>query len=239
MREWRVLVADDEPAARRGVRLLLTAFPEFTVVGDCRNGREVLEAVDRLAPDLVFLDVQMPEVGGLDAVRLRTPERMPAVVFLTAYDRYAISAFDVEAVDYLVKPVTPARFARAMRRVKARLAAPVPEPVLPVLTVATPRGSQVLPLHAVEWVESADHYARVWSAGRAYLLREPLDRLEVRMRDAGFLRVHRTALVRVAAVRALRAGEGGGDVVELVSGARVPVARRRRAALAEAVKSLG
>ena len=121
-REWRALVADDEPAARRGVRMLLAAYPEFSVAGECRDGRQTLEAIERLRPDVVFLDIQMPELGGLDVIRLRTPERMPAVVFLTAHDRYAISAFDVEAVDYLVKPVTEARFARAMRRVSARLA---------------------------------------------------------------------------------------------------------------------
>ena len=107
---WRVLIADDEPAARRGVRQLLAAFPEFVVAGECRNGREVLAALDLLSPDLVFLDIQMPELGGFDIIRRRTPERMPAVVFLTAYDQYALRAFDAEALDYLVKPVTEERF---------------------------------------------------------------------------------------------------------------------------------
>jgi two-component system LytT family response regulator len=236
-REWRVLVADDEPVARRGVRLLLSAHPEFVVVGDCRDGREVLDAIDRLAPDVIFLDIQMPELGGLDVIRLRTPERMPAVVFLTAYDRYALSAFDVEAVDYLVKPVAPARFARTMRRLTARLSTRAGAPSAePSLTVSTPRGALVLPLHGIEWIEAADHYARVWSAGRAWLLREPLDQLEARVSPHGFMRVHRGAIVRVAAVRALVAGQGGGDIAELASGARVPVARRRKAALAVAVR---
>ena len=104
-RKWRVLVADDEPAARRGVRQLLAAFPEFVVAGECRDGREVLSALDALSPDVVFLDVQMPEIDGFEVIRRRTPERMPAVVFLTAFDQFAINAFDAEALDYLVKPV--------------------------------------------------------------------------------------------------------------------------------------
>ena len=94
---WSVLVADDEPAARRGVRQLLAAFPDFAVVGECRDGREVLAALDRWTPDVLFLDIQMPEIDGFEVIRRRTPERMPAVVFLTAYDQHALRAFDAEA----------------------------------------------------------------------------------------------------------------------------------------------
>src|SRR5215510_1215570 len=103
--EWRVLIADDEPAARRGVRQLLAAFPAFTVVGECRDGAETLAALDTLAPHVVFLDIQMPGLDGFDVIRRRTTERMPAVVFLTAYDQFALRAFEAEAVDYLLKPV--------------------------------------------------------------------------------------------------------------------------------------
>ena len=234
-RERRVLVADDEPAARRGVRMLLAAYADFIVAGEARDGRQTLEAIERLRPDAVFLDIQMPELGGIDVIRLRTPERMPAVVFLTAHDRYAISAFDVEAVDYLVKPVTEARFARAMRRLSARLAAADGTAPVPTIAVSTSRGSLVLGLDEIEWIESAGHYARVWNRAQGYLLRQPLDRLEERVREHGFLRVHRGALVRLSAVRALEPAADGGGVAILTSGARVPVARRRRAALAEAV----
>jgi len=234
---WRVLLADDEPAARRGVRQLLAAFPEFTVAGECRNGREVLAALDLVAPDVLFLDVQMPELGGFDVIRRRTPERMPVVVFLTAYDQYAIRAFDAEALDYLVKPVTEERFAATMRRVSKRLrtgASTTPEPTI---VVPTARGALVLELREIDWVEAADYYARLWVGARSYLVRESLDQLERRIGAHGFVRTHRGALVRLAAVRALQSAESGEVVALLTSGVRVPVSRRRRATIVAAVKS--
>ena len=234
---WRVLLADDEPAARRGVRQLLAAFPDFTVAGECRNGREVLAALDLVAPDVLFLDVQMPELGGFDVIRRRTPERMPVVVFLTAYDEYAIHAFDAEALDYLVKPVTEERFAATMRRVSKRLRAGTSTAPEPTIVVPTARGALVLELREIDWVEAADYYARLWVGGRSYLIRESLDQLERRIGAHGFVRTHRGALVRLAAVRALQAAESGELVALLASGARVPVARRRRATIVAAVKN--
>lgn len=234
---WRVLLADDEPAARRGVRQLLAAFPDFTVAGECRNGREVLAALDLVAPDVLFLDVQMPELGGFDVIRRRTPERMPVVVFLTAYDEYAIHAFDAEALDYLVKPVTEERFAATMRRVSKRLRAGTSTAPEPTIVVPTARGALVLELREIDWVEAADYYARLWVGGRSYLIRESLDQLERRIGAHGFVRTHRGALVRLAAVRALQAAESGELVALLASGARVPVSRRRRATIVAAVKN--
>src|SRR5918992_1293352 len=119
--KWNVLIADDEPAARRGVRQMLAAFPEFSVAGECRNGAEVLATLDVSAPDVVFLDIQMPGIDGFEVIRRRSVERMPAVVFLTAFDQFAIKAFETEALDYLVKPVTEARFAATMNRLVKRL----------------------------------------------------------------------------------------------------------------------
>src|SRR5438067_3406010 len=119
--EWKALVADDEPAARRGVRQLLAAFPDFAVVGECRDGREVLAALDVLKPDVIFLDIQMPEIDGFEVIRRRTPARMPAIVFLTAYDQFAIRAFEAEALDYLLKPVSEERFAATIKRLTQRL----------------------------------------------------------------------------------------------------------------------
>src|ERR671915_306797 len=118
--KWNVLIADDEPAARRGVRQMLAAFPEFSVAGECRNGAEVLATLDVSAPDVVFLDIQMPGIDGFEVIRRRSVERMPAVVFLTAFDQFAIKAFETEALDYLVKPVSEARFATTMKRLVRR-----------------------------------------------------------------------------------------------------------------------
>jgi two-component system, LytTR family, response regulator len=235
--KWSVVIADDEPMARRGVRQLLAPHVEFTVVGECRDGREVLAALDELRPDVLFLDIQMPEVDGFSVIRRRTPERMPATVFLTAYDQFAIRAFEAEALDYLVKPVSDARFAATIRRLVRRLdaGAPARDDRERGIVVTTARGALVLPLNEIDWIEAADNYARVWVGSRSYLLRQSLDQLEARVGAHGFARAHRRALVRVAGVRALQT-EHGELVAALRNDTRVSVSRRRRAAFAAAVR---
>ncbi len=233
---WSVLVADDEPAARRGVRQLLAAFPEFFVAGESRNGAEVLASLDTVRPDVVFLDIQMPGIDGFEVIRRRTPERMPAVVFLTAYDQFAIRAFEAQALDYLVKPVSEARFAATMRRLARQLRG-AKAADHPAIVVNAARGAIVVPLHEIDWIESADNYARIWTAGRSYLLREALGALERRVRPYGFARAHRGALIRLGAVRRLGATDGGELVAVLTSGVRVTISRRKRAAFTAAVRS--
>jgi two-component system, LytTR family, response regulator len=233
---WRVLIADDEPAARRGVRQLLAPYPRYTVVGECRDGREVLAALDSLGPDLLFLDVQMPEIGGFEVIGRRGVERMPVVVFLTAYDQFAIRAFEAEALDYLVKPVSEARFAATIKRVEKRLGAGDEARRHQSIVVTTSRGVVVLPLHEIDWVEAADYYARLWVGAKSYLLRESLLHLERRIAANGFVRAHRQALIRVDGVRTLATNASGDMTAVLASGAKVPVSRRRRAAVAAAVR---
>lgn len=236
--EWRALIADDEPAARRGVRQLLAAFPEFDIAAECRNGAEVLAALDAYAPDVVFLDIQMPGIDGFEVIRRRTVERMPAVVFLTAFDQFAIRAFEAEALDYLVKPVTRARFAATMKRLVRRLRS-APATLDETLVVTTSRGATVLHLSDVDWIEAAGNYAQLWIGPRSYFLRESLQLLEARARQHGFMRAHRRALVRLGGVRELTRTRAGALVAVLGCGTRIPVSRRRRAAFAAAVRLLG
>lgn len=235
MSDIRVLIADDEPAARRGVQQLLMPYPSFKVVGECRNGYEVLASLDQLRPDVLFLDIQMPEMDGFQLITTRTIERMPATIFLTAYDEFAIRAFEAEAMDYLVKPVTEQRFAATIKRILRQLER-INAPRAQTLNVSTARGVVVLPLNDIDWIEAADNYVSVWANGRSYLLREPLRELEMRIGAHGFLRAHRSALVRLGAIRQLSFGDEGEMVAVLASGARVPVSRRRRAAFGAAVR---
>lgn len=233
--ERLVVIADDEPVARRGVRQLLARFPGWRVVAECRDGAETLAAITRHRPDAVFLDIEMPGLSGLDVARRGVSDNGPALVFLTAHSQHALAAFDTAAIDYLVKPVTATRFARTMQRLVARLEAHTTSAEA-TLVVSAGRGTLVLPLAQVEWIQSANHYARVWSGGRGYLLRAPLNDLEQRLSPAGFLRVHRSVLLRVSGVRSLGRSRDGELHAVLSSGAKVPVSRRRAAALAAVVR---
>jgi two-component system LytT family response regulator len=236
---WSALIADDEPAARRGVRQLLAAFPEFAVAGECRNGAEVLAALDVSAPDVVFLDIQMPGIDGFEVIRRCSVERMPAVVFLTAFDQFAIKAFEAEALDYLVKPVSEERFAATIKRLAKRLSS---SPLIARderIVVTTTRGAAVLHLSEIDWIEAAGNYAQLWIGQRNYFLRESLQTLEERVTRHGFARAHRRALVRLTGVKELVRTRSGALIANLNSGARIPISRRRSASFSAAVRDLG
>jgi two-component system LytT family response regulator len=232
------LIADDEPAARRGVRQLLSAFPEFAVAGECRNGAEVLTALDASAPDVVFLDIQMPGIDGFEVIRRRTVERMPAVVFLTAFDQFAIRAFETEALDYLVKPVSEARFAATMKRLLRRLQSSSSTRE-ETIVVTTARGATVLHLNEIDWIEAAGNYSQLWVGTRSYFLRESLQLIEERVQKHGFIRAHRRALVRLDGVRELTRTRAGALSALLETGVRVPISRRRSASFSAAFRLLG
>ena len=237
--KWSALIADDEPAARRGVRQLLASFPEFAVAGECRNGAEVLAALDTSAPDVVFLDIQMPGIDGFEVIRRRSVERMPAVVFLTAFDQFAIKAFEAEALDYLVKPVSEARFAATIRRLTRRLSTSPRVTRDERIVVTTSRGAAVLHVSEIDWIEAAGNYAQLWIGQRNYFLRESLQTLEERVSKHGFVRAHRRALVRISSVKEMVRTRSGALVAILHSGARIPISRRRSASFTSAVRDLG
>lgn len=250
MRNIRVLVADDEPLARRGVRQLLAPHSDMTVVGESRNGQETLRALDALKPDLLFLDVQMPEMDGFAVLRARGADRMPAVVFVTAHDQFAVRAFEAHALDYLMKPLNVERFEAALERVRERLrlmeAASLASKLTALLAaeraerekkgidrllVSTPAGDVVIPTADIDWIGADDYYASVHAGAKSYLLRESLTSLEARLDPLRFARVHRAAIVQLDRVRELR-----GDEAILRDGARIPVSRRRRAMLEELLR---
>jgi two-component system LytT family response regulator len=237
--EWKALIADDEPAARRGVQQLLAAFPEFEIVAECRNGAEVLTALDVFTPDVVFLDIQMPGIDGFEVIRRRTTEQMPEVIFLTAFDQFALRAFEAEALDYLVKPVSEARFAATMKRLLKRLRSTERAIEDERFVVDTSRGAVVLNVRDIDWIEAAGNYAQLWIGSRSYFLRESLRALEERLRGHGFLRAHRRALVRLECVRELTCNRTGELTAMLNCGARIPISRRRSASFMSAVRQLG
>ena len=237
--KWKALIADDEPAARRGVRQLLEAFPQFAVAGECRNGAEVLAALDASEPDVVFLDIQMPGIDGFEVIRRRSVERMPAVVFLTAFDQFAIKAFEAEALDYLVKPVSEERFAATIRRLTKRLSTSTQSAPEERIVVTTSRGAAVLHVNEIDWIEAAGNYAQLWIGQRNYFLRESLQTLEERVNRHGFARAHRRALVRLSGVRELVRTRAGALIAILNSGARIPISRRRTSTFTTAIRELG
>ena len=235
---FTTLIVDDEPLAREGLRLLLSRDPEMAVIREARNGREGAAAIRDSRPDLVFLDVQMPEMDGFAVVREVGAERMPPVVFVTAHDRFAIQAFEINAVDYLLKPVTEERFMQALARAKARLySSPADEASRQMIclleSLATPRrclkrlavrsaGKTVfVDLEDVDWMESAENYVQL-HAGRAnHLLHVAMNALERSLDPEMFLRIHRSIIVNISRIKELQAGTHGEHVITLHSGVRL------------------
>jgi two-component system LytT family response regulator len=254
MADIRALIVDDEPLARRGIRQLLAPYKDIVVAGECRDGREALRALATLAPDLVFLDVQMPGLSGFDVIRLHGVDRMPAIVFVTAHDEFAVGAFEAQALDYLMKPLTERRFAAMVARVRKRMrsndalamarrlatlldAGPAPRrdgtlqprgtPGARVL-VTTERGELLLDPGEIDWIAAKDYYAAIHAGGKHYRIRESLASLEARLDPARFARIHRTTIVRLDQVRELQTGTPDGEaVVVLRDGTRLGVSRRR------------
>lgn len=241
----RVVIVDDEPLARRGICQLLADHPDATIVAECPSGAEAVAAVESLSPDLLFLDVQMPEMNGFDVVRRIGVERLPSVVFVTAFDEFAVNAFEAAAVDYLMKPVGPDRFSAAMRRVRERqtetaalarvaelqaLLAQVPPVTKQQLLVTTAKGVIRIDPDEIDWIGADDYYAVLHIGAKHYLLRESLVSLEKRLPRGRFVRVHRSAIANCSRVTVIRRG-----AVVLRDGTTLITSRRRRAAVRAAL----
>lgn len=224
----RVVLADDEPLALERLAYAFQDMPGTEVVATARNGVEALDAIVRLQPDLAVLDIQMPGRTGLGVAADLAPDRRPEVVFLTAFDHYALDAFDVEAADYLLKPLRLDRLRQAVERVRRRRDGRRPAPVeAPPAAgdfwVQGRLGLERVPLKAVVWIEAARDYVLLHTAQRSHILRATMAALEDRLPAGELMRVHRSAFVRPEAVRELQPAGSGGAVLILADGVAVPV----------------
>ncbi|MEM1125570.1 MAG: response regulator [Bacteroidota bacterium] len=237
----RTVVVDDEPLARQTLHQLLHARPGIQVVGSCGDGAEAVDVIRREAPDLVFLDVQMPEVSGFEVVERIGVDRMPALVFVTAYDRHALQAFEVHALDYLLKPFDDERFNRTVDHVLDHLHRPpssLDALVHALETRDTPGASPdrllikeqgrmvFLPISEIDYVEAAGDYMVIHAGGTRHLLRETMQRLTQRLSGPAFVRIHRSTLVRVDRIRELRPQPSGDYDVRLHDGTSLRLSRR-------------
>ena len=249
----RALIVDDEPLARERLHELLDEDPDVTVVGDAEDGPEAAEAIRTQAPDLVFLDVQMPGMSGIDVIEEIGPDQMPVTVFVTAYDQYAIKAFDLAAVDYLLKPFDDERFEQALRRAREQIASQddeaisdrllrllqerdpslleeessQDEPYLERIAVQGRGKARIVPVDELTHITADGSYAELHTTEDTYVIRERMKTLAARLDPDQFVRVHRSAIVRLDEIELILRGGGGNYAVRLNDGTRLSVSRSR------------
>jgi two-component system, LytTR family, response regulator len=231
----RALIVDDEPMARRNVTVLLRGDPDIGAVEECGSGVEAIEAMRRSMPDLVFLDVQMPECDGFDVLELMGSDLPHAIIFVTAHDEYALRAFEAGALDYLLKPFDDSRFARALNRAKEKLAYHVSLQRQPArrLVVRSPGQLLFVNVDEIDWIEAASYYACLHVGRETHVIRRTLSELERDLGEQKFIRIHRSIIVNLERVRGLELQSGGDYEVVLRSGARLRLSRRFRKRLQE------
>jgi two-component system, LytTR family, response regulator len=245
----RALIVDDEPAARAAIRGLLADDPDVAVIGECADGRSALDALSADAPDLLFLDVQMPEMDGFTLLGRLDPERLPVVVFVTAYDQYALRAFDVHALDYLLKPFDDERFRHAVARAKQQVrqgkigalsgkllallegaarpatAGAAPGAYLKRLVIKSGGRVTILAVRDIDWLEADGDYVKIHTGKQWHLLRETMKHLESQFDPSRFVRIHRSTIVNVERIKELQPYFRGEYVVILHDGTSLKLSR--------------
>ncbi len=246
-RTLKAVLVDDEELARGYLRELLAPHPEIRVVAECANGFEAVKAIAETTPDLLFLDVQMPKLDGFEVLELIEPSQAPVVIFVTAYDQYAMRAFDAHAVDYLLKPFGAERFERALDRARARLGERRMPPEL--ATEARPAGERpqrlvvkdgarvhVIPIARLDYVAAQDDYVALHSEGKSYLKQQPIAAVEAILDPASFVRIHRSVIVNLERISRIEPYGKESRIAILHDGTRLPVSRSGYARLLEAME---
>ncbi|SDK85506.1 two-component system, LytT family, response regulator [Catalinimonas alkaloidigena] len=250
MPKLRTILVDDEWEAREGLRALAEDDPDLEVVAVCRNGVEAIDAIHTHHPDLLLLDIQMPVVDGFEVLRSLQVPRLPAVIFVTAYDQYALKAFEVHAVDYLLKPFTDERFYAALTHAKQLIAARQPSGVEKLVQATAPSVKETLladreeetrrmvikadgrvhfvPLDDIIWIEAYDYYVKIHVARRFFLLRESMKRLDARLPDHQFVRIHKSSIVNVRFLQRLDPLANSEYEAVLTTGETLKVSRHYR-----------
>ena len=252
MDQIRTLIVDDEPLGRSRIAGLLEEEEDIQIIAQCGDGVEALRTIEETNPDLVFLDIQIPELSGFELLRSLDPARLPAVIFVTAHDEFAVQAFDVHALDYLLKPFDDERFVQALDRARAQLsddagrlrrklqqflaAGDALEPTRPngsrrLLTrIVVKEGDRIrfVRVDDVDWIEAADYYAKIHVAGETYMIRETLANLEAQLDPERFVRIHRSTIVNLDRVREMQPWFHGAFVVLLEDGTELRLSRSRR-----------
>ncbi len=256
MTKIRTIIIDDEPLAREGIRMLLTSDSHFEIVGECTNGKEAITAIKKNKPDLIFLDVQMPEINGLGVLRALPANQLPLVVFVTAFDKFAIDAFDAHALDYVLKPVNPVRFAKTLARIRKRfseqevsqisqklvdllhsgkrdsIGATADTAYLNRFSIKTGDTIHFVDVVDVDWLEAEDYYVKLHVAKHSHLIRETLSNLEKQLDPAAFIRIHRSTIVNASRIKELKQHFRGEYFVILKDGTKLKLSRSYRNSVA-------
>jgi two-component system LytT family response regulator len=252
-RKLSVVIADDEPLARERVLSLLAAEPDIEVVAQCRDGEEAVRAIAERRPDLVLLDVEMPRMDGFDVINAVGAERMPPLIFVTAYDQHAIRAFEVRALDYLLKPFDRERFAGALRRARGQIDAQATGDLgrrlvamMKDLEREAPRSDRIvvksggrlffLRADEIDWIEAAGNYVRLHVAAQTHLLRETMNAIEARLDPERFFRIHLSRIVNVERIQEMQPWLNGEYSLVLKTGARLTISRGYREKLQEKLR---